>query len=390
MQASFAIIVLTASQSSKESKKILKELEMSEYYNSAYNFASGGGFNADFKVAAGFDGFLDSIAKPIRFSAQGAEEYFPTISSFGEYIASKASLSCSIELKRQTVKVGGNMPIYVSALSAFGCRSNCIGAFGYPNIHDMFLSLGDNIAVTSVSDAGVCSALEFNDGKVMLADNGGTNLIDYALLLEIVGKNGLVDWLDNADALALLNWSELPGMTSVWNGLLKEVLPSTNFGSKKLLLIDVSDCSKRSADDIRAMAEMTKQFSSYFTVVFSLNQNECTAICSALGLDGASTLSGALASHILVLHVLDGAFIYSAGIDEFVPTEKVEKPMTLTGGGDNFNAGLTLALLAGMSPCEATAVGNAASNFYVLNGRSASMHELLSNIKRIGGYYEKS
>ena len=358
---------------------------MSDYYKSAYNFATGGGINVNFKIAAGFDGFLDTIVRPIRFSRQDVDEYFPTISSFGEYISSKASLSCSIELKRQIVKVGGNMPIYVSALSAFGCHSNCIGAFGYPNIHDAFRNLGDNITITSVSDAGMCSALEFNDGKVMLADNGGTNLIDYALLVEIVGRDGLIGWLDNADALALLNWSELPGMTSVWRGLLKDVLPNTNSSHKKLLLIDVSDCSKRSAEDIRTMAEMTKQFSKHFTVVFSLNLNECTTICNALGLDGAKALREALASRFLALHLLDGAHMYSDGADEFVPTEKVERPTTLTGGGDNFNAGLTLALLAGMNPCEAVAIGNAASNFYVSNGRSASMHEVLLNAKRIGG-----
>ena len=44
-----------------------------------------------------------------------------------------------------------------------------------------------------------------------------------------------------------------------------------------------------------------------------------------------------------------------------------------------------MALLAGMNPCEAVAIGNAASNFYVSNGRSASMQELLENAKRIGG-----
>ena len=72
------------------------------------------------------------------------------------------------------------------------------------------------------------------------------------------------------------------------------------------------------------MTEMTKQFSKYFTVVFSLNLNECTTICNALGLDGAKPLSEALASHILVLHLLDGAHMYSNGVDEFVPTKRLK------------------------------------------------------------------
>jgi len=356
---------------------------MVNFYKSAYHSAKTNGFGKAYKIAAGFDGCIDYIMKPIGKTTNERNEHFQTISSFGEYIMGKASLSCCIEMDKQIVKAGGNMPNFATALSELDCFCDCIGTLGYPELREEFRNMGNNVVLTSVAETGLCTALEFNDGKVMLVDNDGPNSLDYSLLVNKIGKKRLVDWLNNADALALLNWSELPGMTSVWRGILSDLLPHTTFKRKKLLLIDVSDCSKHTSDEIRKMTDMMKEFSRYYNVVFSLNQNECNAISAALDLKetNAKKLYDALTPYLVVLHLLDGAHLCSSDLNEFIPQNKVTVPKLSTGGGDNFNAGLTFSLLAGMNPGESVAFGNVASKFYIENGRSASVQELMNSIK---------
>ena len=361
---------------------------MNHLYLSAYKKLSEmGGTKPSHIVAAGFDGFIDTISKPIlSISGDGKKQYFPTISSFGQFIVSKASLSCCIEMDTITKKFGGNMPNYVSALSALGINCDCIGALGYPEVHDIFCGLGENITITSVVEAGKCNALEFDDGKVMLADNDEINSLNFQLLLKRVGKDKLTKWIERSHAFALFCWSELPGMTSVWRGFLDEILPSVIFSEKKLMIIDISDCSRRSPSEIQEMGKMMAEFGKFFTVVFSLNLNECMLISNAFG--GSSITAeesgrivyNALKPHALVIHLLDGVLLYEDGKITSVPTKKIASPKISTGGGDNFNAGLTFALLAGMSYGESAAVANAVSSFYVANGKSASFHELLGYI----------
>jgi len=363
---------------------------MHPLYLSAYQKLSKANTPFSHKVAVGFDGFIDTISKPILSVSGGEKKYFPSITSFGEHILSKASLSCCIEMDTITKKIGGNMPIYASALSSFGVNCDCIGALGYPKTHELFLNLGKNIKITSIAEAGECNALEFDDGKVMLADNKEVNHLDFRLLRERVGKDKLIQWIEENDAFALFSWSELPGMTSVWRGFLDEILPGVHFQKEKYMIIDISDCSKRPPNEIREMGEMMKEFGQYFKVVFSLNLNENLLVSSAFGGNFAGDpknpeASGqfvyeALNPHALVIHLLDGVLLYEADGHTFLPTKRIVSPKISTGGGDNFNAGLSLALLMDMEYKEAIAVANATGSFYVANGKSATFQELLSYV----------
>ena len=90
-------------------------------------------------VTAGFDGFVDSIAKVIKEKDQHtAATLFSTIEEFGNYILGKKGASFSLELSTQSIKLGGNMPIMANALGKFGMKVNCLGALGYPQPEPIF------------------------------------------------------------------------------------------------------------------------------------------------------------------------------------------------------------------------------------------------------------
>jgi len=333
-------------------------------------------------VAVGFDGCVDLIAKPVQQVEKNEKKFFSTIDEFGKHLIGKAGLSCSLDIEKITEKAGGNMPLFACALSTLGVVSDCIGSLGYPEPQEIFNNLGKLVKITSVIGAATCTSLEFDDGKVMLGCNGDVDKLDFETLKSRVGVKKLQSWLENADAAAFLNWSELPGCTSIWKGLLEEVLPSINNSREKWLMLDISDCSRRTSEEIREMLSLMCRFNKYYKVVFSLNYNESLVICDALGLSSqtpeqaASLIFESINIELLVLHLLNGAVCVDNTDAVLIPAKRVDKPFLSTGGGDNFNAGLLWSLLSGLSHKDAVSIANTVSGIYVTQGKSPSAHDV--------------
>ena len=189
------------------------------------------------------------------------------------------------------------------------------------------------------------------------------------------------------------------------------------------MFIDISDCSRRSNEDIRQMLELIRDFADYCEITLSLNYNEFEIVSSVMnagdgeantggGQDvgdgptihsrqaagGGPTIHSGLADGLaardeameqqgrilcescglqyLIIHLRDGAYAFTKNISYYVDNRYVKHPLISTGGGDNFNAGLVYGIINGMGIEAAMTLGNAASGFYISHGRSATMNEL--------------
>jgi sugar/nucleoside kinase (ribokinase family) len=340
-------------------------------------------FQFDGKVTVGFDGFIDIIIKPVLSRNKDGVTYFKCIEEFGQYISSKAHKSCSIELKTIQEKFGGNMPIYAAALAKLGISTNCIGAMGYPKISEPFKQMNEKCSIYSIFMPGNCQALEFDDGKIMLARNGDIEKLNYELLEKRIGTQKMIQIFNESAFISLLNWSELKGSTSIWQGVIQNILPLCSFDCKKSMLVDLSDCSLRDKEEIDEMLDLLKMFSSYYDIIFSLNKNEIEQLgklanISSNTLKGtAMQLANKLKVKYLVVHINNGCFVVYGQEYTYIENLLISLPKILTGGGDNFNAGFTFAYLAGLTLKECLIVANATSGFYVAHGYSPSKTELL-------------
>lgn len=351
-----------------------------------------------FRAFVGFDGFVDTLVRPVKISGgKGQMIFFDTIEEFGAYLESKAGKSCSIELDKITQKMGGNTVIYASALSGLGIYTQCVGAFGYPQVMDIFKQNTPYLEFISVSDPGICTALEFSDGKIMLSENQGINNINFDRIIRRMGRETLGRMLGEADMVALMNWSEVPGSTDIWQGLLNNIFPALSKEPGKKMFIDLSDCSRRTRGEIQEMLGLISQFARYFDVVLSLNENEFEILCGACDISlsetdiessGAALRAVCLAKY-LVVHLLNGAYAFSENNCSFAKNRYVEAPVISTGGGDNFNAGLSYGIMMGMDIESSMALANAASSFYVTRGRSANFNELVDYIDLWKAAYNK-
>lgn len=335
------------------------------------------------EVAAGFDGFVDSIVKVVNYKSADSTVYFRTIGEFGGYISSKSGSGFSLESEELVQKLGGNMPIMANALAGTGIGVNCVGAFGVPNIAPAFTGMHANCTLHSYTNPGFTTAMEFADGKIMLAQMTDLNHAKWDTIKQIIGLEKLKEVFANAELICLVNWSELDHSNSMWQGLLDDVLPGTS--NPKQFFFDLSDCSKRSAEAIRSAIKLIRLFGNYGEVTLSLNRNEAGILYKKFINDAVSAdvqaigdkLFATLNIRTLIIHNSKISIAWDGNGSYISEPDFIAEPKISTGAGDNFNAGYCLAILLGLEAEAALIMANATSNIYMNTGESPGIAELL-------------
>lgn len=342
--------------------------------------------NKKFNIFMGFDGFVDKILRPVKEKNCETTVMFQTMQEFSEYLNEKSGKSCSIDMELVQTKIGGNVPIVANALGNLGCHVTCVGAFGYPEIHPIFEEMSDNCSLNSVAEPGYCSALEFDDGKLMLSTNSSIDSMDYKKIVETFTEKKLEDAINASEAVAFLNWGELLCSNDIWGNILTNIIPKCKFTKKKIMLVDFSDFSKRSTNEVKIMIEILKGYANYFDITVSVNENEMDLFFDKLGESKenmslelkAVSLAKRFQCKNLVVHLLEQSCYVTEETVRIVKKEVVKDPRIITGGGDNFNAGLLLGLLLGFDIEKAIHMGSAMSCLYVKKGKNINLSELVN------------
>jgi pfkB family carbohydrate kinase len=340
------------------------------------------------RVTAGFDGFVDIIAKIIRNKPeQEPPTFFNTIREFGNYILEKEGTSFSLELLEQNLKLGGNMPIMANALGKLGMNVNCVGALGYPQMHTVFKDFPSNCRFYSFADPGTSTAFEFNDGKIMLAQMGSLNTLGWNKIKNIIGIDTLINLYGESDLLCMVNWSEIDASSDIWEGILKDVFPHyAKPGKKQVAFFDLSDCSKRTSESVNEALMLLKEFGKYTEVGLSLNKNEARYIYQVMyNKEAGDDLSflgerifEKLKIDILVLHSPKEAVAFNnegrSGCNSFF----IKNPTMSTGAGDNFNSGFCAAQLLKLDLESSLIFANSVAGFYVKTGISPQLADAIN------------
>jgi sugar/nucleoside kinase (ribokinase family) len=345
------------------------------------------------KITAGFDGFIDSIVKIIKDKQeQKSTSLFKKIKEFGAYITEKAGASFSLELEEVSIKSGGNMPNLANALGRLGAKVNCVGALGYPQTHAIFKTLPPGCQLYSFAEPGTATALEFNDGKIMLAQMGQLNHRGWNKIKNIIGIETLITLYKESDMYCIVNWSEIDTSTDIWKGLLKDVIPACiNTGEKKTAFFDLSDCSKRSDDSIKQALLLLKKFTNYTKVILSLNKNEAGQIYRVLFEKRIEKdlkhLGGGIFEKLkldtLLLHSAREAIAFNEEGSFSANSFFIDNPSISTGAGDNFNAGFCIANLLKLDPALSVMFANCVAALYVKTGTSPELSDTLNFLEEM-------
>jgi hypothetical protein len=352
------------------------------------------------KVVAGFDGFIDSIAKPVKQSGgKGDPLYFGTIAEFGSYITGQAHKSGSIELDIMGRRMGGNMPNFSGAAAALGLSLTCIGMLSshrditgnsfYPSdspelIDPVFKSLPGKLYSFAV--AGTAEALEFEDGKIFFAPR--------CHLEKLPPSAFLAECLAGAELVACLNWGELAFATPLWRNMLnasiqyRETKPSD--GTRIQFFFDLSDFSHRGDEEIEEVFSLIDDFSTVGTVILSLNRNEAQLLSERLFRGTLERLPDAVQQRYkiteVIIHSHDGARVSRDGKIREITTSPVASPKLSTGAGDNFNAAYAFATLMELPVEDKLQFAVLYARTYVQEGKSFSLEEFLRHLSPLPGH----
>jgi sugar/nucleoside kinase (ribokinase family) len=334
----------------------------------------------------GFDGFVDTIVTPVGLRRGPGENFTPisTITEFGQRIVAAAGKSTNIELYPRTDKLGGNGPIMANALLASGVRVTYVGAVGTPVVHPVFADMATRARTVSICAAAQTTAVECNDGKIMLGQMRCLDEITYDRICTVMGEAAFHAEIASANLVALVNWTMIPNMTSIFTALTDHVLPKLPPAPGRVFFFDLADPEKRSVEDLRAALAAISTFERFGRVTLGLNLKEAQQVTEALGCGNvgedetslrtaAAALRAKLALNTVVIHPRESAACANTHGTWWVPGPYTTKPLITTGAGDHFNAGFTTAQLLGLDPEAALAVGVCTSGHYVRTGESPSL-----------------
>ena len=336
------------------------------------------------KVIVGFDGFIDEIIHVVAERTDDSNyTRIETIKDFSSKVAAASGLSANVEFVPQQVKLGGNGPILANALLAQGYKADYIGALGKGNVNSVYKEFSEKCSkVISLTDPGHTDALEFNDGKLMLAKMNNLVDVNWEELLKYSSVDELINLTKEAKLLAFTNWTELPNFNSLLEGFNNEVLSKVDH--RPYVFIDLADPAKRTDEDVLKVITLIKDLERNANVIFGLNENESLTIARLCGIDEDDFVKRAveirkqLDLHTVVIHPIAGAAVASRNGDVgWVDGPYTKTPKLTTGAGDNFNSGFCNGMLSGLNGVEACAVGVCTSGFYVRNCHSPSKQELV-------------
>ena len=340
------------------------------------------------QITLGFDGYIDSVVRIIRRrDADGRPHFFERSADLATYILEKSTRNFSLELHQNLLKFGGNTPITAHAFSRLGCQVHCIGALGYPAIHPVFRHFPDNCHLYSYAEPRMSTAFEFRDNKMMMAESTLATPTTWDGIRNLIGRGRLLQLFSGKDLIGLLNWSEVDYAGDVWRGLLTEILPAIPPQSVKPYgLVDLSDCSAKTPEELLDMLDMLRAFNQYWRVILSLNRNESGVLYRMLTgnqsacdpVETAAFLYRSVGVEKIVLHHATWACCADeAGISQ-VETGFITDPVLLTGAGDHFNAGFCTALLLDLPVKEALKMAHSVTREYITSGLSPAFGQVFA------------
>lgn len=351
----------------------------------------------DKKVFVGFDGFVDKIMKAVREKHIDKDLYFSSMRDFASRISSASGKSGQFELVLQRTKLGGNAPILANTLGKLGVGSYCAGTMGLPQRHPVFTSMNERCEVISLENPGDSTAIEFEDGKIILSELSTFNKYDWRFIRNSSEVDKIRKAINESAIIAFVDWVNLPYASQIWEGILDDIIkPSGRHDFQ--FLFDLCDPSKKTTNQIDEILDIMSDFSFYGKVTLGLNENEALKIwCAIRGVDydepserskvapvrqAGSELYKALNIDRLLIHPIDRTIVFHQKGAIELPGRVVKDPKVLTGGGDNLNAGYCLGLILDLSIEQCMLLGMAVSGSYVEAGTSPDLASTIAYIEK--------
>jgi len=348
---------------------------------------------ASLSAVIGFDGTIDHLYGVVDSREGPGDQWTPIadIAALGSRISAFAGRSANLELVPKLRKIGGNGPIMAGALAASGLPVEYIGPLGEPQIDTAYVDFAKKVRVHSIGQPAATHAMEFNDGKIMLAVIQGYDDVHAERLMVVPGLDRMVGLLRGSRLVGLLNWTCLPHMNGILDLHTRELLPRVGEDRDRIIFFDLADPAKHSSEAVAGVLKRISGFERFGRAVLGLNQSEACQATRALGLaepsgerqslmECAIQLREKLGISIVMIHPREFAVAASSTEAVCVDGPVYANPLVTTGAGDHLNAGFCLALLLDFQLEQCARLGVMFSGYYVRSGNSPSIPDIIDYI----------
>ncbi len=346
-----------------------------------------GGELADKRVVAGFDGFVDEMIQVVGERKDlNTFEALSQISGFGEWVSNAAGRSSLKEIVVNRQEAGGCAVNLGDGIVGMGIKLDCYATLGNP-IAAPFAQFASKCQYVEswCSQPGRTLAFEFDDGKLMFSSVSQLGELSADYVQKAIDEGKILQSCQQAELIAITNWTLYPHMTACWQVFQREVLAKCSY--KPYIFVDLVDPRSRSEEDIRAMLNTLSTFANHARPVLGLNINEANAVAKLFGIDAvdddgeamtkqAAAIREALGIEQVVIHAIKVAAMASKNASAIATGPFCPKPLKSVGAGDRFNAGYCAALLLGLEPQQCLLLGNVSSGYFVRKAQSGSVEEL--------------
>lgn len=333
----------------------------------------------------GFDGYVDEIYRVVKSRRpDGRTEKYRQIADFGKRIGKAAGKNADLEIEAVEIRFGGNAPIMANAMAELGVSTSCIGQMDVETGESPFTRMCPRCQRISTGLSSRTIALEFDDGKVMLGNLMGKGLT-WETVREKAGLSFLRRQTEESGLIGVVNWCGLENMEEIMKGVRQEVLTQLSSACRreKRLFFDLADPSALPDEKLKSMVEEIRRAGEWIRVSVGLNRNEAHRLASVWQMDSFSeeeigrALRRQLGAESLFLHTSRKSFCFTKEEESSFEGVYLEHPVTVTGAGDHFNAGVCVGLLGGLTPHQALALGQMEASCYVESGKTPDRDRLL-------------
>jgi len=347
------------------------------------------------RTVFGFDGFVDRVREVVADRHDpDTHDRLDELAGFSERVAASvaADSSLSFEWLQHGTRAGGHTCHLGRAFGKWGFDPVLVGMYGDP-VLDAFEREFSKYELHTLGEPGYTDAVEFDDGKLLLIENGDSMELDWERVRDRVGRETLASRLDGARLFGAGYWAETPNLPDLLSGL-RALWPELA-DPPGTVVVDPGDVRKLDRGRLRAGRDALDELDGVVRVVLTANRAETEVLADTYGEGGesdrnaagdAEAVFDALDVSLVVCHGLEASVVVSEQGTHRVSVPVVDDPELTTSSGDHFNAGLALALVEGMDPAAAAAVGNAVAGQFVRTAEPPSLDEVQSFLD---GYEEQ-
>lgn len=337
------------------------------------------------KVVLGFNGAIDRVREVVdERQDQNTYQRVNKLGDFGKQITEGAQeeRSMLMEWVSSEMRTGALVCHISRALGELGFDPIMLGMFGEP-LNNTFVDEFGDYRMESLGEPAYTDAIEFDDGKLMLTQSGGTRYLNWDHLCEEIGFDQLAAYVDGAAVLGMGYWAEISDMISIFEGLAEELVPTLDSPPEQIL-IDPADVGTRPSRHIKEGGDVLQNLDSMSPVTMSANRYETIDIANSLR-PTTSQRSPEAAAEVAREELKISRFVTHGATKSAVATEsdifavdvpREDEPVLSTGAGDHFNAGFMFGLIYDLNPTECVALGNAFAGCFVRQGRPPSYEKI--------------